>query len=255
MKVKVSVLCAIAAVASLIGSTAVNAATVVTATANIAPDGGAVHDPYDPATDTPGSGPMMTASSTDLAQGLTEAGGGVSITDNDNIEESFGVDATTDGSLATVYIESGPGGDAVDHAAYATAPTNSLLTYNLGGLYDLSQVDIYGGWNDSGRDALSFDLQVSADDALYTTIASYTKGPDDTGQITVPVTNLYSVVDDGGANIASAVQYVRVSVTDADNGYVGIAEVDVFGTRVPEPTSVALVAFTCLATIASQRRR
>lgn len=246
-------LLAMLCVAMLVAGDAAYAAVTVTTSQNIAPDGGAAHDPYDPATDTPGSGPMLSASSTDIAQGLTATYMGGS--DDPGYELSTGVAAWTDGSLATVYPENGPGGDAVDHAGYGTVGPNGDATFDLGGFYNLSQVDVFAGWNDSGRDAISFELQVSADDAVYSLIASYTKGPDDTGQITVPVTNLYSIADDGGADIASAVRYVRLHVTDADNGHAGVVEVDIFGTQVPEPSTCLLAGLALLGCAKLRRRR
>ena len=78
MRCKLRIPFALLAVASLVGATAADAAIIVTNTVNVAPAGGAAHDPYDPATDASGSGPMLTASSIDLVQGLTEAGGGIS---------------------------------------------------------------------------------------------------------------------------------------------------------------------------------
>ncbi len=117
MRCKLRAPLALLAVALIVGATAVDAAVIVTNTVNVAPAGGAPHDPYDPVTDVSGSGPVLAASSIDLAQGLTEAGGGISTTGNDNQEESFGIDATTDGSLATVYNVGGNAGDAIDHAA------------------------------------------------------------------------------------------------------------------------------------------
>jgi hypothetical protein len=245
---------ALLAMASLVGATAANAAVIVNTTVNIAPSG-AVHAPYDPAVDAPASGPMLSASSIDLAQGLTEAGGGISTTGNDNQEESFGIDATTDGSLATVHAQGGNAGDAIDHAAYGTINIGDLVTYNLGGLFNLSQVDVFAAWNDSGRDQSSFNLAVSANGVDYTTIGSYTKFPDnDTGTHTTPVTNLHSFVDDGAADIATAVRYVQLQITNADNNWSGLAEVDVFGTAVPEPASFALCGLAGLA-LALQRKR
>ena len=254
MRFKLRVPLALLAVASTVGATAVDAAVIVSNAVNVAPAGGLPHDPYDPATNVSGSGPLLTASSIDLAQGLAEAGGGISTTGNDNQEESFGIDATTDGSLATVYNVGGNDGDAIDHAAYASVNTNDLVTYNLGGLYNISQVDVFTGWNDSGRDDFSFNLLVSANGVDFSPIASYDKGGDNTGQITVPITSLHSITDDGAADIASAVQYVQLQITDADNGFAGLVEVDVFGTAVPEPTSFALCGLAGLA-LALQRKR
>ena len=255
MRCKLRVPLALLAVASLVGASAANAAVIVTTTVNVAP-AGVVHDPYDPAIDAPASGPMLSASSIDLAQGLTKAGGGVSSTGSDTNEESAGLDVTTDGSLATVYNEGGNAGDAIDHAAYATANDGDLVTYNLGGLYNLSQVDVYAAWNDSGRDDFSFNLLVSADGVGFSQIASYTKlVENNTGQITTPVTSLHSITDDGSADIATAVQYVQISVFNADNNWAGIAEVDVFGnTAVPEPTSFILCGLAGLA-FALRRKR
>ena len=253
MRCKPRLLLTFAALVSLVGATTVDAAVTVTSTVNVAPAGGAGHDPYDPATDVSGSGPVLTASSIDLAQGLTEAGGGISTTGNDNQEESFGIDATTDGSLATVYNVGGNAGDAIDHAAYASVNTNDLLTYNLGGLYNLSQVDVFSGWNDSGRDDFSFNLLVSPNGVAFSQIASYDKGGDNTGDITVPITSLHSITDDGAADIASAVQYVQLQITDADNGFAGLVEVDVFGVQVPEPSAIALLGFAFSAMVGIRR--
>lgn len=254
MRCKLRIPLAMLAVASLAGATAVDAAIIVTNTVNVAPAGGAAHVPYNPATDVSGSGPMFAPSSIDLAQGLTEAGGGISTTGNDNQETSAGVAATTDGSLATVYNLGGNAGDDIDHAAYASVNTNDLVTYNLGGLYNLSQVDVFSAWNDSGRDDFSFNLLVSADGVSFSQIATYLKlVENNTGQINEPITSLHSIADDGGADIASAVQYVQISAFNADNGWAGIAEVDVFGVQVPEPSGVALLGLVCFAAMGMRR--
>ena len=103
------------------------------------------------------------------------------------------------------------------------------------------------GWNDSGRDDFSFNLLVSPNGVDFAQIASYGKGSDNTGQITVPITSLHSITDDGAANIASGMQYVQLQITDADNGFAGLVELDVFGTVVPEPASFVLWGLAGLA--------
>jgi|GEM_PF-3788969 len=235
-------------------------AVVVNHFKNVAPGGGAVHDPHDPSSS--GAPDLLSASSSDLAQGLTATvtytGGSGSTME----EESAGESVWTNGSLATVYAEGGAGGNAVDHAAYGTlnatvggSDIDAFVTFDLGASFNLSQIDVFLGWNDSGRDDSSFLVFVSTDNVAFSQIASYDKGGDDTGAITTPVTNLHRVVDDGGGDIAGGVRYVQLQFTDADNGYAGMVEVDVFGSPVPEPASVAFLGLGGLALLGRRRRQ
>jgi hypothetical protein len=231
---------ATAAVATLCLAGSATAAITVTSLTDIAPAGVAGAS-YTPTT--------FTASSTDLVQGMTAAvtytgPGGAGSTTN---ESSAGVSAWTNGSLTTVYATSGAVNDAANHAAYGTVGAQTgtaqrfvFVTYDLGSFYNLSQVNVFTGWNDSGRDDSSFNVLVSTDNLTFSTIATYTKGPDNTGAITTPVTNLHSVADDGSASIATGIRFVQIQFTDADNGYAGVSEIDVLGTAVPEAGSTVL---------------
>src|SRR5690606_34327591 len=121
-------------------------------------------------------------------------------------EAAGGAVKVTDGSITTVYNLTGGEGNEIDHAAYGVVHgspggVNTFVTINLGALYDLSRVDVFTGWPDSGRDDSSFVLRASTDGINYANLATYTKGPDDTGTHTSPVTNLHSFVDDGGGSI------------------------------------------------------
>jgi hypothetical protein len=234
---------ALLAAAAVFGAACSAEAAVITATAtDVAPNGGAVHAPYTPT--------AFAASGSDLAEGLVASYNG-----DANYELSAGVNQWTNGSLATVYGESGPGGDAVDHATYGSVTNDTNATIDLGGFYDLSKVDVYAGWNDSGRDLFSFDLMVSADDTTYTTLATFLKGSDNTGQITTPVTTLISITDDAG-DLASGARYVRLRIFDTDNGTAGIVEIDVFGDGVvPEPTTIVAASVACFAAASRSSRK
>lgn len=207
---------------------------------DVAPAGGTTHDPYSPV--------LFNASSSDLAEGLIAGYDGDS-----TFESSAGVTAWTDGALATVYPQGGSGGDDIDHAAYGSVTNDTTATFDLGGLHDLDQVDVYAGWNDSGRDLFSFDLLVSANGSDYSLLTSFLKGQDDTGAITTPVTSQISITNDSGA-LASAVRYVRLSIYDADNNAAGLAEVDVFGSAVPEPAAALLLALSGAALSRGRRQ-
>lgn len=230
------------AVGCLVGAPMLHGAVVINHSTEVAPSGGAVHAPYVPTT--------IFGSSTDLIQGLAPT-----VDPGDTqYEFSSGAAAWTDGSISTVYNQPSPDGDDVDHASYGTVDNNSVVTYDLGGLFNLTQIDVIMGWNDSGRDDSSFNALVSVDGILFTQIASYDKGPDNTSAFSTPVTNLHRIIDDGGAPIAAGVQFVQLQFTDADNLVAGMIELDVMGVAVPEPGSVGLAGLAGLTLLRRRRR-
>jgi hypothetical protein len=249
---------AVLAAAAIVLAGTARAAVVINSFTNVAPGGGAVHSVHDPSAS--GTPDLITASAADLVNGMTATvtytGGPGSTT----LEQSAGQAVWTDGSISTVYAEGGPGGDSVDHAAYGTVQAtvgggdiDVFVTFDLGSLHDLTRVDVFTGWNDSGRDDSSFNLLVSPDNVTFTAIAAYLKPADNTGAFGTPVTNLHRITDDGAGNIASAVRYVQLQFTDADNGYAGLLEVDVIGSPVPEPSVVLLGGWGLLGLL--RRRR
>ncbi len=187
--------------------------------------------------------PALTASSIDLIQGLLpshESHPGI----HPNYEFARGAGAWTDGSLATTYRVGIPAPspeneaeDTVAHHAYGSVGIGSLVQYDLGGIFDLTYIDVFMGWNDGGRDQSSFRVWVSGDGVDFTEIADYQKSGnnDPSGR---PVTHQVRIIDDGGAFIAEGVRYVEFRVYDADNSHAGIAEIDIFG--VPEPGTAVL---------------
>lgn len=219
MNTKLSLILAIALTA--IHNQAANAVLQVTAESDIAPPGGAVHDPFQP-TFSGGS-----VSSVDILQGLLP----ITSTGDFTLEFSTGLSALTDGSDATVYPESGTGGDAIDHAAYATVGLNNggtEVTYAFGGVFDLSEVVVYGGWNDGGRDAQKYDLFTSDDGVNFTLLASHDGGNGESG--TEPIGWRVEFSDSLDADIAAAVTHLRLTFPSVENNYTGISEIDVIGT-------------------------
>lgn len=212
-----------------------DAVVVVNSSRNVAPSGGAVHAPHDPSTS--GGPAQFQASAIDLAEGLTATVSYAGGTGSTMQELSTGESVWTDGSIATVYGQGGSGGDEIDHAAYGTVngtvggtDIDTLVTFDLLGSFDLARIDVFMGWNDSGRDDSSFNVSVSSDNVSYTQIASYNKGGDNTGAFTTPVTNRHRIDDDAAGKIALGVQYVQFQFTDADNGFAGVVEFDIFDT-------------------------
>lgn len=197
----------------------VRGAVVTSVETDIAPAGGNVNDPYTPTF--PSGGP----SSTDLLHGLLP----VAQSGNFTLENSRGVAALTDGTVQTAY--GNQSGDSL-HAAYATAGDGNFVTYALSGIYDLTSIVIYGGWNDAGRDQQRYDLLTSTDaGATFTPLGSIDINPGLQGTDVTPVSNRVAFTNDSGPNLATAVTHVRVNFLAVENGYTGYSEIDIFGSQ------------------------
>ena len=202
----------------------------------------------------------FASSATDLVNGKTGVVTYTGGTGSPTTEDAGGIGTWTNGSISTVYGGAGVT-NATAHAAYGIVNAtvggsniDTFVTYDLGGFYDITRVDVFMGWNDSGRDESSFNFLVSLDNITFTPVGGFAKVGDNTGAITTPVTNLHTIVDSGAAPIATGIRYVQLQFTDADNGYAGLAEFDVIGTAVPEPSAIILVGLGGLAAISRRRR-
>ena len=208
---------------ALAGMQSANAALQISSQSSIAPAGGAVHDPFQPTF--AAGGP----SSVDLLQGTLPS----SSTGNFTQELSAGPVALTDGSDATVYPQGGSGGDAIDHAPYASGGpgAGTSLTYALGGLYDLSSIVVYGGWNDGGRDAQRYNILTSSNGgASFTLLGAFDQ--DETGEAgTTPIGWRVAFTESVLPSLVQDVTHLRFDFLAVENGYTGYSEIDVFGVQ------------------------
>jgi hypothetical protein len=216
------------------------AAVVASVETDKAPGGAIPGAPYNPMF--PSGGP----SSTDVLNGLLPSAS------NGNLQEeaSTGAAALTNGSVATFY---GNQTASSDHTAYATGHNGDSVTYALGGVYNLSSIVIYGGWNDGGRDAQHYDVQTSADGATFNPLGSIDVNPGIQGTDTTPVSTRVAFTEDALPNLATGVTHVRVNFLGVENGYTGYTEIDVFG--VPEPATASLASLGLLGALTLRRRR
>jgi hypothetical protein len=125
-----------------------------------------------------------------------------------------------------------------------TIQTGTTLTYLLDlasapAGYDITGIDTYAGWNDTGRDAQDYTVQVAYYDDLNTFVGLADVGFNPGGGD--PSNTFVSLENPLGGPMAFNVGAIRFLFGAQENGHVGFREIDVFGTAsVPEPASIAI---------------
>jgi hypothetical protein len=182
------------------------------------------------------------------------------------VELAGGLPVLTDGVYGTITE---PGGAADrTHRAFALGGggdgTGTSVTYALDTAasplgYNISSVAVYGGWNDRGRDQQLYSIAFSkaATPGTFVEIGGLNFNSADS---LVPEN-----VQTANRSIATA-EFVEFLATGAgavrftfgpgtENGYSGYAEIDVFGTPVPEPGVSMTAAIAAAGAVLTARRR
>ncbi len=160
--------------------------------------------------------------------GLEGAGGVPVLTDG-----QFGsVGGSVNGSLATL----GSGGGL----------TLTYLTPSSPYGYDLTNIVVYGGWSDAGRDVQAYTISYStvSDPNTFITLDSVNYVP---AVVNVPTATRVTINYPGGLTMARNVAAVRFDFTtpSAKNGYQGYAEVQLYGSpSAAEPLAPAVIQDT-----------
>jgi hypothetical protein len=202
--------------------------------------------------------PTYVVSSTDLINGRapTASSGDFSV------ELSGGLPVLNNGTYGTI-TEPGGAPDRT-HGAFAVAGggggTGTTVTYSLDTAtspagFNLKQIDVYGGWNDNGRDQQAYTVQYStvANPVAFLDLASVDFNPAQPAN--VQIANRVSITENTLPFLATGVAAVRFNFSGAtENGYSGYAEIDVIGNAVPEPSAVGIIAAGCVAVLRRRRR-
>jgi hypothetical protein len=143
--------------------------------------------------------------------------------------------------------------------------TGSTLTYTFDtvaspGGYVIDEINFFTGWRGPNGDR----HRMANFDVAYATVASpldfsnviitggsggfFTQNAGDGGS----TTGRYGVVDDGSAALATGVAAIRISFVNVQNNAIGMSEIDILGTAIPEPSASLLGG---IATLLLLRRR
>ncbi len=130
------------------------------------------------------------------------------------------------GSPSMVTCGTGAGGQSVTY----TLPANANG-------YSLSNIVIYGGWSDAGRDQQHYTISYStaANPGTFVTLGSVNYNPSLPGTVQSAVR--VTITPASAPFLASSVSQLRVNFTNptGENGYSGYGEIDLFGVATPAP--------------------
>lgn len=157
-------------------------------------------------------------------QSPTAIGGGAF-----NMEDCGGAGVLTAGS---------PGSYAAGNVTLASCgpSAGTSVTYSLGTSasgYDLSQVVVYGGWTDNGRDSLGFNVSYAtvANPGTFVPLTSpqttYSYSPPNAG---APTADRLTVNSATASPLAQNVASVKITFTAVPNNWSGYGQIQMFGT-------------------------
>lgn len=189
-----------------------------------------------------GMTPIATAGNFNLESPTNGARNVSSLTTNTDLTLSKTYFNATSGTTASNYVTCGNGSGA-----------GWMITYSLPATangYNLTNITLYGGWADRGRDALAFTV-------LYATAASPTNfivltnvqyNPSIAAN--TPSANQAIINDDAGGAIAANVAAIKFifAVPTVENGYAGVAAITVGGTPASSVATPALQVSTTTET-------
>jgi hypothetical protein len=191
----------------------------------------------------------FTPSATDLINGLAPSASAGTFTQ----EGAGGTPVLTNGSFPSPITRSPDPTNNFQFSAFATGGNagGTSVTYTLAAPGNVHSIDVYGGWQDGGRDQQIYDVfySTAGDPGTFLSLASVNFNPADPGGN--PQVTRVTIGDDAG-NLATNVAALRFDFGATENGYSGYAEIDVHA--VPEPASLGLLGLGALGPLARRRR-
>lgn len=197
--------------------------------------------------------PSYVVSTTDLINGATptSSSGAAGFA----LETAGGLPVLTDGAYGTIND-----GVTGAHPAFATGGNTggTFVTYSLGANgagYNISNIVVFGGWNDNGRDEQKYTVSYStaAAPATFIPITSVDFNPVIAGA--VQSATKVTISDDTLGFLALGAANIKFDFSAAvENGYTGYAEIDVNGVPTPEPATLGLFSAGAITLLMRRRR-
>lgn len=129
----------------------------------------------------------------------------------------------------------------------AAITSTSSITYTFDGLQDITEIHVYGGWQDGGRARIdvAIDYREAEGEDWIELIPHTTFDPTDEGH----TWGRMSILPENGGFLATDVGQMRFTFPSQKAGHAGYNEIDV----IPEPASLALMGLGGLLLV--RRRR
>lgn len=160
---------------------------------------------------------------------------------NFSLEGGGGVKVLTDGTFGYVGL-SGGGNNSTRATAGNGGGSGDLVTYTLptgpSGGYTISNIVVYAGWNDGGRDQQAYTVYYSTVDSPDNFIPLTSVDFNPTVPASTPTADRITISSATGGALAVNVARVQFdfSTPSTENGYAGYAEIGVYGSPSPAIT-------------------
>jgi hypothetical protein len=184
-------------------------------------------------------------STTDLLNGLTASAQSGIFTQ----EGAGGTSVLTDGQFPSPITRDA--GGAFQFGAFATGGNTggTSVTFTLAVARPITRIDVFGGWQDGGRDQQNYSIlyATAAAPTVFLPLTSVDFNPPDPAGL--PQVTKVSITDTTGT-LASNVAALRFDFGATENGYSGYAEIDV----IPEPGGLGLLGLAGVGLLGRRRR-
>src|SRR5665213_3012228 len=131
--------------------------------------------------------------------------------------------------------------------------SGDVLLYNLGALCSISSMEVCSTWNDNGRSAQAYTVDVSSDGATWTT--NFISVATGTAPASAPSDVDVQINPASGNTLTNNIQYVRFNFPAEENSWVGYTEIVISGTTLASPSAPTVTISSTNLTVTNTSSR